>query len=258
MLQRIKRAGRMKKLSTNKIRMEANEKNPPNDIIFAKIIMLCALVLIVSGFYLMTNYPHELRSKLDLFQRYRSMSIDTIVPVAQSFSKVSYYDKINDINFTNNLSNILSEQVLSDSLPKRRRIAFAITITKDGNFQDGAAVLAYSIIKAMRDSEYDISFVAFVHPTVSSSRPVLSRLGYHIIEAPTPINVSAIPFTFLREKINKNGCCGASELIKLNSYRLLGYDRVVHLDADTFLLQVEDLKLIFAHPLISSFYYFLQ
>jgi hypothetical protein len=49
---------------------------------------------------------------------------------------------------------------------KANRIAFAITITKDGNFQDGAAVLAYSIYKAFRPhrSSYKISLVAFVHP----------------------------------------------------------------------------------------------
>ena len=124
--------------------------------------------------------------------------------------------------------------------PKRRRIAYAITITRDGFFQDGAAVLAYSIIKHSRKGDYDVSLVAFVHPSVVTSRPVLARIGYHIIEAPTPVNVSAIPFKFLREKIQKNGCCGASELIKLNSYRLEQYDKVIHLDADTCLLQPLD------------------
>jgi lipopolysaccharide biosynthesis glycosyltransferase len=116
---------------------------------------------------------------------------------------------------------------------KRRRIAYAITITKDGNFQDGAAILAYSIMEQSKKGTDDVSLVAFVHPNVTSSRPTLKRLGYHVIEVPTPINSTAIKFTFLREKINKNGCCGAAELIKLNSYRLLQYDWVVHMDADT-------------------------
>ena len=124
----------------------------------------------------------------------------------------------------------------------RKRIAFAITITKDGPFDDGAAVLAYSIIKTSQGKNYDVSLVAFVHPDVVTSRPTLKRLGYHVIECSTPINTTAIKFKFLREKINKNGCCGAAELIKLNSYRLLQYDRVVHVDADTLFLQsVEEL-----------------
>lgn len=124
--------------------------------------------------------------------------------------------------------------------PVRRRIAYAITMTKDGPFQDGAAVLAYSIMKISKSKDYDTSLVAFIHPEVITSRPILRKLGYHVIECPTPINTTAIKFDFLREKINKNGCCGAAELIKLNSYRLLQYDRVVHIDADTFFLNPID------------------
>lgn len=122
----------------------------------------------------------------------------------------------------------------------RKKFAYAITITKDGSFQDGAAVLAYSIMKHSHQAEYDISFIAFVHPNVTTSREPLRRLGYHVIEVPVPINASAIKFDFLREKINKNGCCGAAELIKLTSYRLLQYDRVIHLDADVVLLNPID------------------
>ena len=48
------------------------------------------------------------------------------------------------------------------------------------------------------------------------------------------MNISAIRGDFLREKIDKNGCCGAAELIKLSSYLLNSYDFVLHLDADTF------------------------
>lgn len=103
--------------------------------------------------------------------------------------------------------------------PKRKRYAFAITITKDGFFEDGAAVLSYSIMKHHQNRNYDISFVAFVHPNVTKARRGLTNLGFHVIEVPIPINRTAIRFEFLREKIDKNGCCGSSELIKLTSYR---------------------------------------
>jgi hypothetical protein len=126
------------------------------------------------------------------------------------------------------------------SQPRRPRIAFAITITRDGFFLDGAAVLAYSILRHSSQSPYSISLIAFVHPNVTTSRPGLKNLGFHVIEVPIPINVSAIQFDFLREKINKNGCCGSSELIKLTSYRLLQYDKVVHLDADVIVLNPLD------------------
>lgn len=121
---------------------------------------------------------------------------------------------------------------------RRKKVAYAITITKDGFFQDGAAVLAWSIIKQAQHSRHDtdISLVAFVHPLVVEARPKLRKLGFHVIEAPMPINITAIEHKFLREKINLNGCCGASELIKLNAYRLLQYDNVVHMDADTMVI----------------------
>jgi hypothetical protein len=128
-------------------------------------------------------------------------------------------------------------------------------------FQDGAAVLAYSIMKYANASSYDISLIAFIHPNVTTSRPGLRQLGFHVIEVPTPVNTSAIEFPFLRDHIDKNGCCGAAELIKLTSYRrelltlfgivhltsfcylpylcrLLQYHRVIHLDADTMFLNV--------------------
>ncbi len=123
----------------------------------------------------------------------------------------------NDHNKSGDLpidSSILNE-------PKRKRIAYAITITKDGFFGDGAAVLVYSILKSSVHSAYDISFVAFVHPNVTLARAGLTKIGFHVIEVPIPINSSAIKFDFLREKINKNGCCGSSEMIKLSSYRFL-------------------------------------
>lgn len=68
---------------------------------------------------------------------------------------------------------------------KKRRIAYAITISKDGSFQDGAAILAYSIYEASKNFNDVISFVAFVHPNVITSRPALKRLGFHVIEGET-------------------------------------------------------------------------
>ena len=72
--------------------------------------------------------------------------------------------------------------LLGSNGSRRRRIAYAITITKDGNVQDGAAVLAYSIYEASLKGDDLISFVAFVHPTVTTSRPTLKKLGFHVIE----------------------------------------------------------------------------
>eukprot|EP01035_Chromulina_nebulosa_P017250 gene17250-22779_t len=139
-----------------------------------------------------------------------------------------------------------------NQLEKVVKVAFAITITKDGPFQDGAAVLAYSIVRSSRLESYRYSLIAFVHPSVVVARQMLYRLGYHVIESPLPVNISAIDGPFLREKINKNGCCGASELIKLNAYRLTNYDWVVHLDADTMI--INPLSELFSHSNVSLIY----
>jgi len=137
-----------------------------------------------------------------------------------------------------------TQGVANDQVKRKKRLAYVITITKDGYFGlDGAAVLAYSIINSSSTFSrlvYDISFIALVHPNVTVTRPGLKRLGFHVIEVPIPINTSAIRYTFLREGILKNGCCGASELIKLTAYRLLRYDRIIHLDADTMFLNPID------------------
>jgi hypothetical protein len=125
-------------------------------------------------------------------------------------------DQIKTINDVFNKKVVVGEE-------KRKRYAYAITITKDGFFQDGAAVLVYSIMKNSWNASYDISFVAFVHPNVTVARVGLEKLGFHIIEVPIPMNRTAIKFDFLREKIEKNGCCGSSEMIKITSYRYLCY-----------------------------------
>ena len=72
------------------------------------------------------------------------------------------------------------QQTQQDKVPqtKRMSIAFAITITRDGPFQDGAAVMLWSILQAFGQDDLDISFVSFVHPNVTTSRPLLRKIGY--------------------------------------------------------------------------------
>ena len=75
-------------------------------------------------------------------------------------------------------SSSLSSSLSSSSSSQPRRIGFAITITKDGAFLDGAAVLAYSIVKhSTIDTNTKISLIAFVHPNVTKSRPILKKVN---------------------------------------------------------------------------------
>jgi len=74
-----------------------------------------------------------------------------------------------------------TQEETNDAIRRKKRLAYVITITKDGYFGlDGAAVLAYSIINSSSSfsrSIYDISFIALVHPNVTTTRPGLQRLG---------------------------------------------------------------------------------
>ena len=124
--------------------------------------------------------------------------------------------------------------------PSRKKIAFAISVTSDGPYVDGAAVLGYGIGKAMKQSIYDFDLVAIVHPDVKKARKPLEKSGWRIIERDVPLDIDDIKGDFLREKIRTNGCCGAHELIKLHAWTLVEYHRVVHLDMDSMIIQPMD------------------
>ena len=53
-----------------------------------------------------------------------------------------------------------------------------------------------------------------------------------------------------------SGCCGASEFLKLWSYTLIDYYRVVHLDMDTIIYQ-NMVTITHSFDILSSIYYLL-
>lgn len=57
-----------------------------------------------------------------------------------------------------------------------------------------------------------------------------------LIEKDLPLRIADIKGDYLRERIEKNGCCGATELLKLYSWSFTEYHRVVHLDMDSLML----------------------
>jgi len=60
----------------------------------------------------------------------------------------------------------------------KKVIGYAISVTADGPYMDGAAVLAHGIRKAMQGSKYGHELVALVYPNVTTSRPALERAGW--------------------------------------------------------------------------------
>mmetsp|Transcript_6203 Transcript_6203/g.13685 ORF Transcript_6203/g.13685 Transcript_6203/m.13685 type:complete len:397 (+) Transcript_6203:158-1348(+) len=125
---------------------------------------------------------------------------------------------------------------------KRPKIAYAITVTKDGPFVDGALVLGYAAKKyhsAVKGfpSDYDVELVAFATPTVNSSIAILERFGWRVLQRPLPVAIDQIENQQYAQKMRNSGCCGVDEFLKLWAYTLTEYHRVVHLDMDSIVLK---------------------
>ena len=129
-------------------------------------------------------------------------------------------------------------------IPKsdKPKIAYAITMTKDGPFLDGALVLGYSAKKVHDashgfESKYDADLVAFVTPAVVTARPILEKFGWRVLERALPVTLDEIENKQYSEGMRNSGCCGADEFLKLWAYTLVEYKRVVHLDMDSIIYQ---------------------
>lgn len=168
-------------------------------------------------------------------------------PLVPGVDSESMGHKSKDLETLSNLGpkvGIRGAQQFGGSDFKRLKIAYAITITKDGNYLDGAAVLKHSV--DMLGSAHDVDFVAIVHPQVTKTRNALQDLGVKIFEYPEPIKSSEIQGKHLRDTIDKSGCCGILELLKLRAFELVQYDRVVLLDMDALI--VRSLDHLFEYP----------
>lgn len=95
----------------------------------------------------------------------------------------------------------------SPFIPKKKRIAYAITVTKDGPFVDGAIVLGYAALKvhdAARGypSKYDADLIAFVTPSVVAARPLLESHGWKILEKTIPVTLDEIENKHYVDKVS--------------------------------------------------------
>jgi hypothetical protein len=125
-------------------------------------------------------------------------------------------------------------------------IGFAVTITGCGadSITEGAAVLKHSIHLASVHGDlggrYDYKMYAIYHPDGETCATPLKDLGYELIRRETPVAVKDIEGDFLRRNVEKNGCCGEKELVKLEAYTLVQHPVVVHLDLDVLILKPLD------------------
>mmetsp|Transcript_464 Transcript_464/g.693 ORF Transcript_464/g.693 Transcript_464/m.693 type:complete len:495 (+) Transcript_464:306-1790(+) len=130
-------------------------------------------------------------------------------------------------------------------------IGYAITVTScpktsTSGMLDGAAVLQHSIHlnsshSSSSSSQYSYQMYALVHPAaISCAKSQLEPLGYKILIRDVPVSLDQIQGEYLRTKVEKNGCCGDKEFVKLHAYTLMEHEVVVHLDLDTLVLRPLD------------------
>ena len=127
---------------------------------------------------------------------------------------------------------------------QQQKVAYAITVTKDSNFVDGALVLGYSAKKAHMYSKYAVDLIAFVAPTVTTSKQILIANGWIVLEKELPVALDEIENQEYAMKMKKSGCCGADEFLKLWAFTLIDYHRVVHLDMDSIIFQNMDINYV--------------
>jgi alpha-N-acetylglucosamine transferase len=136
------------------------------------------------------------------------------------------------------------------STQKTITVAYAISVTACPVNQshivlDGAAVLGHSIhLHSVRSSNntsrYDYALFAFVHADAQACTAPLQQLGYQVqLKTELPFNVSQASPSLL-EEIEKQGCCGSKEFLKLYVYSLTDYPLALHLDTDTLVVQPMD------------------
>jgi len=116
----------------------------------------------------------------------------------------------------------------------RKKIAFMTMISSDpgpGKLArlDGAGVLAESIRTHMGYLSPDL--IAIVSSNVSTSRPILKKFGWQILQRPLP-DLNLVRSVSFRREVRHGGYCGYAEMLKLEAYRMIDYDRVVVMDTD--------------------------
>lgn len=133
--------------------------------------------------------------------------------------------------------NVSSSALTTES---SKRIAIAITVTKDGPFLDGALVLGYAAKKyhsAKYASKYFIDLIAFVTKKAVAVRPTLIKFGWKIYEKDLPVALDEIKNQEYAQRMRDSGCCGADEFLKLWAYTLTEYHKVLHLDMDCIIFK---------------------
>ena len=135
-------------------------------------------------------------------------------------------------------------QSLKENINKKSPVvAYAVSFIKCGDHQNNSAglidsslILRHSIHtissrNPTSGSKYDYKMYAIVHRQAMSCTDTLDKLGFEVKVVDPPLNRSEIKGEFLRNRIQRESCCGEAEFVKLEAYRL-PEDIIVHVDLD--------------------------
>ncbi len=196
---------------------------------FSPVKLICYSVILLFVYYI-ASYPTE----------------DLKLPTSPNLGKDPLKNKVSTVPTIVKPLSVVSATPVPIIPPKQKpRIAYAITVTKDGPFLDGALVLGYAARKYHSASkgypdDYDVDLVAFVAPSVVTARPILKKYGWRILERELPVKLDEIENKDYAQRMRDSGCCGADEFLKLWAYTLTEYHRVVHLDMDSIIFKNMD------------------
>lgn len=228
-------------------------------------ILLISLVIIYFKIYSNSNYStiSEFHGKLRENSKTKDDELTNTIPlqsqIEQSMNNVQHKNHIVIANNFNEMIKLKDEvtshtTIQSTVLPQhdlvtqklsKKRIAYAITVTKDGPFIDGALVLGYSALKIHDirkgyNSTYEADLIAFIAPGVIRAKDILMKHGWIILDRNLPVELEEIENKAYAKVVKDSGCCGVSEFLKLWSYSLVDYHRVVHLDMDSVIYRNMD------------------
>jgi len=112
-------------------------------------------------------------------------------------------------------------------------------------FLDAAAVLRHSIHKNSihnpgSNAKYSYKMYAIIHDQCAHYESDFERIGYETIIQGTPIDRQQIKNDFYKRTVDKEGCCGTAEFVKLHVYKLTQHPVVVYFELDSIVLKPMD------------------
>jgi hypothetical protein len=168
------------------------------------------------------------------------MAIGGLILALQLYMDRVVLSASSSLSNSNDLPMIISSPAVNKGL-----VAFALSFTQcpaSGSsmleVRDAPAVLAHSVHS--QTSAYQYHLIAFVHPLALNCTQHLQSLGYQVQVLPEPITLDEIQTGKYRRRVQKKGCCGVREFMKLYAYNLTDYEAVVHLDGDVIILKPLD------------------